>query len=191
MSEGSSMISSFLSSAFFWVALYLVGYVISILMLALFGFEKIEEKMPAYFLRIFIFLVFVLPPIVLPFTEGPKIAAFATTLLLIGALFVGAALVIRLIAQRQIGVLPFRAKEGLVTTGIYGFARHPLYLSNGLFAIGIALLFDSLYAFLFSILYTLLYLPVIYFEEKDLLKKYGDEYRKYKERTGLLFPRKV
>jgi len=34
--------------------------------------------------------------------------------------------------------------------GPYGIVRNPLYLSNGLLAMGMAILFRSLYAFLFS-----------------------------------------
>ena len=92
--------------------------------------------------------------------------------------------VVKIISQRQIGVSPaLKSKGRLVTTGIYGVIRHPLYLSNGLLAIGMAILLKSMYAFLFSIAYTFLYLPIIYFEEKDLLAKYGTEYKKYKRKV--------
>ena len=56
-----------------------------------------------------------------------------------------------------------------------------MYLSNGLLAIGMAILFRSMYALLFSIPYSISYLFIIYFEEKDLLKKYGKEYQEYKK----------
>lgn len=101
----------------------------------------------------------------------------------------GISFIIRIAAQKQIGASPaLKSETRLVTTGIYWFVRHPLYTSNGLFAIGMALLFNSLYSFLFSIMYTFLYLPIINLEERDLLKKYGDKYERYKEKVGLLFP---
>ena len=71
----------------------------------------------------------------------------------------------------------------LVTTGVYGIVRNPLYLSNGLLAMGMAILFRSLYAFLFSIPYLLSYLPIIHLEEKDLLGKYGGEYLEYRKKV--------
>lgn len=57
-------------------------------------------------------------------------------------------------------------------------------MSNGLLAIGMAILFKSLYALLFSVPYFLSYLLIIYFEEKDLLKKYKEEYKKYKKEVS-------
>ena len=185
------MVGNFWINPLFWLSFYLVGYIIAILILALFGIEKTEKKMPRYLLRIFILLIFVLPPIVFPFTDGPPIAIPSIITLFIGAFLVVITFIIRMVAQKQIGVSPaLKSKIRLVRTGIYGFVRHPLYIGNGLFAIGLAILFNSLYAFLFSILYTFLYFPIIYFEEKDLLKKYGEEYKKYKEEVGLLFPKK-
>jgi protein-S-isoprenylcysteine O-methyltransferase Ste14 len=53
-------------------------------------------------------------------------------------------------------------------------------MSNGLLAIGMAIFLRSMNALLFSIPYSLSYLLIIYFEEKDLLEKYGREYQDYK-----------
>ena len=87
-------------------------------------------------------------------------------------------------AQKKIGTMPaLKSKRKVITTGIYSVVRNPLYLSNALLAFGMAALFNSLYGFLFSILYTILYLPIIYFEEKDLSKKYGKKYEKYKRKV--------
>ncbi len=185
------MVGNFWFNPLFWLILYLAGYIIAILLLALFGIEQVEKKIPRYPLRILILLIFVLPPIIFPFTEGPPIAIPSIVALFVGAFLIGITFIIRIVAQKQIGVSPaLKSKTKLVTTGIYGLVRHPLYIGNGLFAIGLALLFKSLYAFLFSILYTFLYFPIIYFEEKDLLKKYGEEYKRYKKEVGLLFPKR-
>ena len=185
------MLDNLWFNPFFWIFIYLAGYIITILSLGLFGMEKVKEKIPRYLLRVFIFLVFVLPPVVLPFTEGPSITVSSIATLFIGIFSIGVGFIIRVIAQRQVGVSPaLKSEAKLITTGIYSFSRHPLYISNGLFAIGMAILFNSLYAFIFSIIYSFLYLPIIYFEEKNLLKKYGEEYKKYKEKVGLLFPKR-
>ena len=178
------MMDNLLTSPLFWISFYLTGYVTSILILALFGIERIERRIPRYLLRILIFLIFVLPPIVFPFTEGPKIGIASIAALFIGAFLTGTGILIRIVAQKQIGVSPaLKGKVRLVTMGIYGSVRHPLYFGNGLFAVGMAFLFDSLYAFLFSIVYIFLYLPIIYFEEKDLLRKYGKEYDEYRKKV--------
>jgi protein-S-isoprenylcysteine O-methyltransferase Ste14 len=71
--------------------------------------------LPKPFIRIFALLTFIVPIIVLPFTEGPKIA---------------------------------------IPTS----------------------------AFLFSFIYFFSFLPLIYFEEKNLLEKYGEEYQEYRKK---------
>ena len=61
--------------------------------------------------------------------------------------------------------------------------RHPLYMSNGLLAIGMAILFRSIFALLFFIPYFLFFLLLIHFEEKNPLEKYGEEYRRYRKKV--------
>ncbi|MCK4352428.1 isoprenylcysteine carboxylmethyltransferase family protein [candidate division WOR-3 bacterium] len=176
----------FLVNPFFWIGIYLIGYIITIVVLKLRGVStKVENKrIPKFISRIFILLTFVAPPVVLPFTKGPKLAIPTSVALTVGTIILGINFIIKILAQRQIGAIPaLKKKSKLVTTGIYGIVRHPLYMSNGLLAVGMAILFKSLYAILFSIPYTLLYLLIIHFEEKDLLKKYGEEYKEYKKRV--------
>lgn len=80
-------------------------------------------------------------------------------------------------------ILALKRKKKLITVDMYGIIRHPLYISNGLLAIGMAVLFKSMYAFLFSIPYSLSYLLIIYFGEKNLLEKYGEEYKEYRRKV--------
>ncbi|HHD92582.1 MAG TPA: isoprenylcysteine carboxylmethyltransferase family protein [Candidatus Portnoybacteria bacterium] len=176
-----------ISNFFFWLSTYLIGYLITILLLLLLGVEKINKKIPQLLLELFILLVFVLPLIAIPFSQGRKLTnslPITFFVLIIGGIIFLASIAIRITAQRQIKVfLSLKTKEKLVTTGIYKTIRNPLYLSNGLFSLGLSLLANSLYAFLFSILYSFLYLPIIFFEEKNLLEKYKDDYEKYKRET--------
>jgi protein-S-isoprenylcysteine O-methyltransferase Ste14 len=38
--------------------------------------------------------------------------------------------------------------------------------------------------------YILIYTPImIYFEERDLVKRFGDEYRQYQKEVGVLLPK--
>jgi len=145
---------------------------------------RVENRLPKSLTRIFILLTFIAPVIALPFTEGPKMEIPIQIALIGGGIPLVINFIIKISAQRQIGATPALKKKGkLVATGVYGTVRHPLYLSNGLLAVGMALLFRSLYAFLFSIPYFLSHLPIIYFEERDLLEKYGEEYQKYRKRV--------
>ncbi len=102
----------------------------------------------------------------------------------LGIFFLGLNFYLKIIAHREIGISPaLKSKTNLITTGIYGIIRNPLYLSNVFLAIGMAVLFKSEYALLFSLVYFLFLWPIIYFEERDLMKKYGEEYKKYQKNT--------
>lgn len=179
------MVNAFFINSLFWIGLYIVGYVITIVVVSQSGMRiRVETKMPGVLTRIFILLTFVAPPVILPFTKGPKIAIPTSVALTVGILLLGINFIIKIVAQRQIGVSPaLKSKAKLITTGIYGIVRHPLYLSNGLLAIGMAILLKSMSALLFSIPYALLYLLIIHFEERGLLEKYGEEYEAYKGKT--------
>ena len=179
------MINSFWATPFFWIGLYLIGYMITILVfISSKRAMKIENSIPKALVRIFAFLTFVLPIIILPFTKGPKIAISSVVMVTLGIFFIGINFYLKIIAHREIGISPaLKSKTNLITTGIYRIIRNPLYLSNVFLAIGMAVLFKSGYALLFSLVYFLFFWPIIYFEERDLLKKYGEEYKKYQKNT--------
>jgi protein-S-isoprenylcysteine O-methyltransferase Ste14 len=179
------MSNSFWGNPLFWIGIYLIGYIITIMVLSLPGMlTKIENKMPKPLIRTLILLTFIGPPVALPFTKGPKIRIPTPVALTVGIILLGINFIIKGLGQKEIGVIPaLKSKGKLVTTGVYEIVRNPLYLSNGLLAIGMALLFRSMSALLFSIPYFLFYLPLIHFEEKDLLEKYGEEYEDYKKKV--------
>lgn len=167
------------------MGIYPIGYTITILALSQLGMHaKVENKIPKPLMRIFILLTFIAPPVVLPFTKGPRLTIPTTITLTVGTILLGINFIIKILAQRQIGVSPaLKSKTKLVTTGIYGWVRHPLYLSNGLLALGMAILFKSLYALLFSIPYSLSYLLIIHFEDKAILEEYGEDFKNYKKKV--------
>ena len=179
------MLTEFYTNPLFWIGLYLVGYIIAIVALSSSGVRiKVENKIPKPLTRIFILLTFVAPPVILPITKGPKMKIPTPVALTVGIVLLGINFIIKIVAQRQIGVSPaLKNKAKLNTSGIYGVVRHPLYMSNGLLALGMAILFKSMHALLFSIPYALLYLLIIHFEEKNLLERCGEEYKEYKRKT--------
>ena len=177
--------SNFLTNPLFWISVYFIGFIIAIIILSLPRlFTGVEKKLPKILLKVYILSVFIAPPMALPFTKGPKIAIPAYVSLSLGVFLLVINFVIKILAQKEIGAFPGLKRKGkLVTTGIYGIVRNPLYMSNGLLAIGMAVLLKSMYALIFSIPYSLSYLLIIYFEEKDLMKKYGNEYHEYMKKV--------
>ena len=83
-----------------------------------------------------------------------------------------------------------KSQHELVTSGPYRWIRHPLYTTGiSLFA-AIGLMNASwLILFLVLVIAVLMRIVVIPLEERQLLEKFGDEYRSYMARTGRLVPR--
>jgi len=78
----------------------------------------------------------------------------------------------------------------LTTWGPYAFVRNPLYAGNALIGLGWGVMAGPLPTAVFVITFVLLYTVLIVpHEESFLLKKFGDEYIRYKERTGGFFPK--
>jgi protein-S-isoprenylcysteine O-methyltransferase Ste14 len=74
-----------------------------------------------------------------------------------------------------------RAIEKLVTTGVYSRIRHPLYLSIIVMNVGIALAFGVMLTFLIALLTIVHWIATALAEEGFLLRKFPDEYRRYKQ----------
>jgi protein-S-isoprenylcysteine O-methyltransferase Ste14 len=54
----------------------------------------------------------------------------------------------------------------------------------------VALFVNSLFLVLWMIFFVVIYVPLyIYFEEKDLIKRFGAPYIEYRDQTGALVPK--
>ncbi len=81
------------------------------------------------------------------------------------------------------------AKGGLITTGPYVRVRHPQY--SGLFLVMIGMLIQwptIITAAMFPVL-IYVYYRLSKREEEEMIKAYGDEYRRYMEKTPMFVPR--
>jgi len=76
----------------------------------------------------------------------------------------------------------------LVTSGIYGHIRHPIYFGGIFLLLGFTLMLNSLLGFLVMLLYVPLILIRIPFEEAMLKEAYGQRYSDYVKRTKKLVP---
>jgi protein-S-isoprenylcysteine O-methyltransferase Ste14 len=77
---------------------------------------------------------------------------------------------------------PWKPTTALITRGIYGRTRNPMYQAFGLFLLGIALAFASDWIFLLLPFGALvMHLGVVRREERYLEAKFGDDYRHYRD----------
>lgn len=80
-------------------------------------------------------------------------------------------------------------KGELVTDGLYAYVRHPQY--SGLFLVMIAMLIQwptIITALMFPVL-VYVYYRLSQREEKEVLKIFGDEYRRYMKKTPMFIPK--
>lgn len=106
------------------------------------------------------------------------------------------ALLIDILTHKELGTLRIFGKtelkktnDKLVTSGIYKYARHPRYIEHPLWFLGLGLV-TGYVALLWFALYLFLALWISsYFEEKELLQRYGNAYTKYRKRTPAFFIR--
>ena len=84
---------------------------------------------------------------------------------------------------------PWLPTTALVTDGVYGFTRNPMYVAMTCFYLTLALLADSLtaLALLLPVLLTIRF-GVIAREERYLIAKFGDSYREYMQRVARWIP---
>ncbi len=78
----------------------------------------------------------------------------------------------------------------LVTTGVYGYMRHPLYSAFILFiSPGIVCIFNSWILFFIPILHYIIFRVLIKQEENYCLENFGEKYAHYKNSVHAIFPK--
>ncbi|NWG07945.1 MAG: isoprenylcysteine carboxylmethyltransferase family protein [Chloroflexi bacterium] len=111
-----------------------------------------------------------------------------------GALIAGAVIVFWR-AHADLGLnwsptLEIREKHELITRGIYGVIRHPMYASQWLWSAAQALLLQNWIAGLASLaVFIPFYFLRVKAEEQLMLEQFGDQYRSYMEKVGAVFPK--
>jgi protein-S-isoprenylcysteine O-methyltransferase Ste14 len=74
--------------------------------------------------------------------------------------------------------------------GIYQHVRHPEMLGEMALFIAVALFTNSFFVVLWATLLVALGIPVlVYYQEKDLVKRFADAYLDYQRQTGALIPK--
>jgi protein-S-isoprenylcysteine O-methyltransferase Ste14 len=139
-------------------------------------------------------LIIIGPWVIMPFLAQPRfVGSLRTGTFAIGILLLVAA------ALMETWAMPFifpAAKKGgdelnpefLVVKGPYRWVRHPQYAAGVVAMIGLALLRGAMYSLLLSPICYLLFRFEAYLEESRVLEpKFGDEFRRFKEKVPTAF----
>lgn len=106
----------------------------------------------------------------------------------IGFLLAGAGLLLFLVGAVQVyGAKLLR--RGAVTGGLYRIVRHPQYLALTLLGFGVILIWPRFLVLLSFLAMLFLYYALARWEERQCEARFGDAYRAYQQRTGMIFPR--
>lgn len=86
--------------------------------------------------------------------------------------------------------LEIREKHELITRGIYGVIRHPMYASQWLWAFAqILLLHNWIAGFSSLLVFIPFYFLRVKAEEQLMLEQFGEIYRSYRQKVGAVFPK--
>ena len=113
----------------------------------------------------------------------------------LGVLLTAGALFVFWRAHADLGLnwsptLEIREKHKLITRGIYGVIRHPMYASHWLLVIAQPLLLHNWIAgFLNLIVFIPFYILRVKAEEKMMLDSFGLQYQEYMKTTGGVLPK--
>jgi protein-S-isoprenylcysteine O-methyltransferase Ste14 len=111
------------------------------------------------------------------------------TLLVLGGILIAAGVVLASLAIRNFrqaatNVEPWKPTLALVTEGIYGLMRNPMYTAMMVFIAGIAIALGSDWTLVLVVPAALiLHFGVVKREERYLEAKFGDSYREYTRRV--------
>lgn len=187
-----------------FTAIYFAALVIEMIIRAPLNRQRRQEKMSerrvsGQEIAILVLLLFggFIMPIIYAVTNWldfanytlPAWAGWLGVVLLAGALFIFWR------AHADLGLnwspsLEIREKHELITRGIYGLIRHPMYASQWLLAIAQPLLLQNWIAgFMNLLVFIPFYFLRVKAEEKMMLDSFGNEYQEYMNRTGSVLPR--
>jgi len=99
-------------------------------------------------------------------------------------MFAGAGLFMR----KRTAIIPFKPASTLVTSGILGWTRNPMYLGMAVFYVGLSIMLNSIASLvLLPLVLAVVQTQVIAREEAYLERAFGAEYLVYKSRVGRWF----
>ena len=122
-----------------------------------------------------------------PSLVNPLLFLSGIIVIAIGAVVAGMAS--KVISVSTVADMRTDRKPELITGGLYGRIRHPLYLATILLLVGLVLLYPFSNVIVFALSLSAYTLVGAYFEERKLILHYGEEYLEYRKQVGFILPK--
>ncbi len=179
-----------------WLGYFVIHSVLSTHRLKNFSYQK-GMSPQSYRLYFNLFALFTLIPVVLISLQIPvsyvfnpgKIAKFSGLVLAAWGVIMAKVAFKSYDTRAFLGLGSLKGEEVLHTDGLLKYVRHPVYSASILILIGY-LLFDPKWSTLVSVCMVILYFIIgSKFEERKLIRQFGERYLEYKRKTPMLIPR--
>lgn len=136
---------------------------------------------PAPIIFVAVLLVGVLLSLIFPVNFLPRVVAVVVGAVCFLLPFVLGFAALGAMRRARTSVNPYRPTTALLTEGPFRLSRNPMYLGMVIQYVGLALLFNALWAIaLLPLALVVVHFTVIKREERYLEQKFGEEYRVYK-----------
>jgi protein-S-isoprenylcysteine O-methyltransferase Ste14 len=146
--------------------------------------------------QIFSFILPVIVLIIIPlnieknFLPHNILALVAGLLLILTGLYIMILTITKFVRIGKGTLAPWSPTGKLVIAGLYRYVRNPMIIGVLIVLTGESIAILSLNIFIWTLIFFIINnIWFVYYEEPDLEKKFGDEYRKYKKNVPRWIPR--
>lgn len=80
-------------------------------------------------------------------------------------------------------------KSSLITEGMYKYIRNPQYISRGIMSFGFGIIANNISAMVVGLIHLVSYIAIIPAEDKELARRFGDSFIRYKNEVPAIFPK--
>jgi len=180
-----------------WLAYCAVHSIFAMLPIKTFFTNTIGISPKIYRLQYVIFAIISLVAILLwaAIIESPYVIPLGWWQRFSGLLFAAWGIIISIRAFKSYDTMAFfglndlKSEDEFQTDGLLKYVRHPLYSGSILLFAGFFLYIPTVVNMISSSLAILYFLIGIQFEEKKLIRLFGERYLEYKKNTPMLIPR--
>ncbi len=178
------MISEFLNENLSVILILSINLFVTLFYLVIINNDKMKtgfNNMNIVIQKLFVFLFFG-PLFISPFLPQPRFTYFHWSITLLGIVITLAGALMIICSFLKIGVIPsIKVKSGLSTSGTYGIVRHPIYSGTVITFLGLIVMMRAVLSLSYLPFSVLLYYLMTVYEERDLIKMYGEDYLSYRK----------